>query len=122
MKNGMIQTKLDSTCEKELLKSLTELGITRAMADKLSQQPIFLSCHFGERRPAATQNDGDDVDDLDTEDDDSSGEDEDEKIDTGSDLRVQAPSLKQARLHTETTRASNPATCSKKGVGDGGQP
>ena len=109
-------------CERELLKSLTELGITQTKAEVLSQQPIFLSCHFGERRPAATQNDGVDVDDSDSDDDDSSGEDEDEKKDTGSDLRVQAPSLKQARLHTETTRASNPATCSKKGVGDGGQP
>jgi hypothetical protein len=98
------------------------LGIPRPKAIELSQKPIFLSCHFGERRPAATQNDRDHVDDSDTEDDDSSEEDEDEKIDTGSDLRIQAPSLKQARLHTETTRASNPATCSKKGVGDGGQP
>jgi hypothetical protein len=89
----------------------------------LSEQPMILSCHFGERRPAATQNDGDHVDDSDSEDDDSSEEDEDERTkDTGSDLLVQAPSLKQARLHTETTRASNPATCSKKGVGDGGQP
>ena len=122
VKNGKIQKKLDTKCEKELLKSLTELGITQAKAEVLSQQPIFLSCHFGERRSAATQNDGVDVDDSDSDDDDSSGEDEDEKIDTGSDLRVQAPSLKQARLHTETTRASNPATCSKKGVGDGGQP
>jgi hypothetical protein len=122
VKNGKIQKKLDSKCEKDLLKSLTELGITQAKAEVLSQQPIFLSCHFGERRPAATQNDGVDVDDSDSDDDDSSGEDEDEKKDTGSDLRVQAPSLKQARLHTETTRASNPATCSKKGVGDGGQP
>jgi hypothetical protein len=123
MKNGKISRKLDTTCERELVKSLTELGITRPKALELSQQPIFLSCHFGERRPAATQNDGDHVDDSDSEDDDSSEEDEDERTkDTGSDLLVQAPSLKQARLHTETTRASNPATCSKKGVGDGGQP
>jgi hypothetical protein len=123
MKNGKISRKLDTTCERELVKSLTESGITRPKALELSQQPIFLSCHFGERRPAATQNDGDHVDDSDSEDDDSSEEDEDERTkDTGSDLLVQAPSLKQARLHTETTRASNPATCSKKGVGDGGQP
>jgi hypothetical protein len=122
MKNGKIHSKLDLKCKTRLLKSLTELGITKAKAGELSKDPIILSCHFGERRPAATQGDGAHVDDSDSEDDDSSEEDEDEKKDTGSDLCVQAPSLQQARLHTKTTRASNPATCSKKGVGDGGQP
>ena len=118
---GVLHTKLRPKCEKNLSKSLFALGITKEAADALAKQPIFLSCNFGERKPASPADDGDDSDD---EDESEAEEYADESaLNTGTDLLCPGPTLRQAQSHTESIRASQrgkPATCSKKGLGDGG--
>ena len=119
MHKGKICTNLQPTMEKELSRSLCVLGITKPAADAMAKQPIILSCNFGERRPVPTEDDSDDSDDSDDEDDPEADE---STLITGTDLLGPGPSLSQARAHTELTRATSKraATCSKKGVSDGG--
>ncbi len=83
--------------------------------------PIFLSCIFGERRPATTADDADD-------DEDGSQAEEEEwgtcSTGPGSDLIAPHPGLEQARAYSRTLRMkatlADTATCSNEGVGGGG--
>jgi hypothetical protein len=118
---GSFSTKLSIEGAKELSKNLQALGCQKTLAAELASDPIFLSCIFGERRPASTEDDADD-------DEDGSQAEEEEggtcSTGTGSDLIAPQPGLKQAREYSRMLRSeanlTDTAACSNEGVGGGG--
>ena len=116
--NGSFSTKLSIEGAKELSKNLQALGCPKLLANELASDPIFLSCIFGERRPATTADD----------DEDGSQAEEEEggtcSTGPGSDLIAPHPGLEQARAYSRTLRMkaqlADTATCSNEGVGGGG--
>ena len=115
---GSFSTKLSIEGAKELSKNLQALGCPKLLANELASDPIFLSCIFGERRPATTADD----------DEDGSQSEEEEggtcSTGTGSDLIAPQPGLKQAREYSRKLRSeanlTDTAACSNEGVGGSG--
>jgi hypothetical protein len=118
---GTFSTELSTAGAKDLSKNLQALGCPKLFANELASDPIFLSCIFGERRPATTADDADD-------DEDGSQAEEEEggtcSTGLGSDLIAPQPGLEQAREHSRTLRLKaklmDTAACSNEGVGGGG--
>jgi hypothetical protein len=118
---GTFSTELSTAGAKDLSKNLQALGCPKLFANELASDPIFLSCIFGERRPATTADDADD-------DEDGSQAEEEEggtcSTGPGSELIAPQPGLEQAREHSRTLRSeaklTDTAACSNEGVGGGG--
>jgi hypothetical protein len=121
MVDGKLRPELSTTDARSLSKNLRDLGCPKQLADELAKEPIFLSCIFGERRPATTADDADD-------DEDGSQAEEEEggtcSTGPGSALIAPQPGLEQAREHSRTLRSKaklmDTAACSNEGVGGGG--
>ena len=120
--SGKLSSKLSTSGARSLSKNLQELGCPKQLADDMATEPIFLSCIFGERRPASTQGD------IDHDEDGSQAEEEEGgtcSTGPGSDLIVPQPDLKQAQEYSRTLRlktmTKETAACWKEGVGGGAQ-
>jgi hypothetical protein len=111
MHNGFVRSKLPIESEKMLSKKIAAFGITKAVADHMAKNPIFLSCIFGEKRPASTEKDsGDDEDGSDAEEEEEGG-----TRSTGSDLLAEQPTLIQAQVFSSSLRPQ-PRTRRKESV------
>ena len=108
----VVQSKLAPECEKNLAKSLLSLKIPKAAADAMAKEPIFLSCIFGEKRPASTEGDASsDGDCYDAE------EEEDGTCITGSGLVAENPTLLEAQQFTLALRGKAPEGLDRSPIG-----
>jgi hypothetical protein len=115
--DGKLRSALSTECARLLSKNLIELGCP----NKLSKEPIFLSCIFGERRPAPAYGDIDDDEDGSQAEEEGGGTC---STGPGSDLIAPQPGLEQAQEYSRKLRSkaklTETAACSKEGVGGGG--
>ena len=106
------QSKLSPKSTNALKASLTAMGITGKDAALLAAKPIFLGCHFYERKPGCTVED----DDEDDDDDDSGAADMGEIDECHWGVRTNRANANEARRLRSERRALH----LKDGTGDGG--
>jgi hypothetical protein len=105
------QSKLSSRSTNALKTSLNAMGITGKDAALLAAKPIFLGCHFYERKPGCTVEDDDEDDD-----DDSGAADVGEIQECHWGLGTTRANFNEARR----LRCERRALQLKDGTGDGG--